>query len=175
MSGPNTIIRLFANLSPTLPAAAVVVQEISPKILASFVKEFDSHVPWKVEMAADGVVLQQGTCYIGSNENSYRIAQNANGEPCIQMDALTEKPLNLLFASAADTFQQNTIGILLTGIGKDGADGFMHIREKSGVTMAQDTKCCVYPNLTENAIEKDTVDIIINETKLPEAISAIMN
>jgi two-component system chemotaxis response regulator CheB len=175
LSGPNTIIRLFANLSPALPAAAVVIQEISPKILASFVKEFDSHVPWKVEMAADGVALQQGTCYIGSNENSYRIAQNANGEPCIQMEALTEKPLNLLFTSAADTFQQNTVGVLLTGLGKDGAEGFMRIREKSGVTMAQDTKCCVYPNLTENAIEKDTVDIIINETKLPEAISAIMN
>ena len=54
LSGPNTVIRLMSNLSPTLPAAVVVVQEISPKIISSFIKRFDEHVPWKIEMAEDG-------------------------------------------------------------------------------------------------------------------------
>lgn len=83
-------------------------------------------------------------------------------------------PLDMLFFSAAEVFHQNTIGVLLTGIGEDGARGFAHIRETEGVTLAQDTQCCVYPNLTHNAIQKGTVDIILDEVKLPQAIASIM-
>ena len=93
----------------------------------------------------------------------------------MRVDSGDPRPLDQLFSSAAEIFRQNTVGVLLTGIGDDGAYGFTRIREKSGVTIAQDTKCCVYPNLTENAIERNAVDIIINETKLPEAISGLMN
>ena len=48
------------------------------------------------------------------------------------------------------------------------------IRELSGVTLAQDTQCCVYPNLTHNAIQRGTVDIVLDEIELPQAISSIM-
>ncbi|MBI5896177.1 MAG: response regulator, partial [Desulfobacterales bacterium] len=57
LSGPNTVIRLLTRLSPTLPAAMVVVQEIAPQILPAFVKKFNEHVPWFVEGARDGMIL----------------------------------------------------------------------------------------------------------------------
>ena len=174
LSGPNTIIRLLSQAPPTLPAAVVVVQEISPKIISSFVKEFDEHVPWKVEMAGDDLVIEQGTCYIGSNEMSLSIKKNIKGDPVIKTGQKIEQPLNLLFSSAAETFNQNTIGVLLTGIGDDGAEGFAKIKEQSGVTMAQDARTCVYPNLTHNAIQKGVVDIVIGENKLETAIGSLM-
>ncbi len=172
LSGPNTVIRLLTRMSPTLPAAVVVVQEIAPQILPAFVKKFNDQVSWNVEMARDGQVLEQGVCYICSNTQSLRIDNNENGQPCLRMSDPVDQPLNLLFASAAEVFRQNTIGVLLTGIGDDGADGFARIRQYNGNTIAQDTQCCVYPNLTQNAIEKGTVKSVVNEKYLPGAIVA---
>ncbi len=174
LSGPNTVIRMLANLTPTLPTAVVAVQEISPQIIGAFVKQFDASVPWRIREAQDGMPIEQGTCYISSYQNAVRIQTNADGAPCLHVIGPAEDPLNMLFSSAAEVFQQNTVGVLLTGIGNDGAEGFGHIRELSGVTLAQDTQCCVYPNLTYNAIQQGTVDIVLDEIELPQAISSIM-
>jgi len=172
LSGPNTVIRLLTRLSPTLPAAMVVVQEIAPQILPAFVKKFDEHVPWTIEVAEDGQILEQGVCYICSNEKTMYIDRNESDQPCIHLENAADQPLNALFRSAAEVFKRNTIGVLLTGVGDDGADGFARIRELGGSTIAQDSQCCVYPNLTQHAIEKGTVSKIVDETQLPDAIAA---
>jgi two-component system chemotaxis response regulator CheB len=175
VSGPNTVIRLLSKLTPTLPAAVVVVQEIAPKILPAFVQQFDSHVPWKIEMAREGVPLEQGTCYISSTEAGFGLAIDPQGRTELRPNIAGEEPLNYLFATAADTFHQNAIGVLLTGIGRDGAEGLERIQKASGVTMAQDTVCCVYPNLTDNAITRGVVDVVLNEKQLPGAIETMIH
>lgn len=175
LSGPNTVIRLLTRLSPTLPASVVVVQEIAPQILPAFVNKFNEHVPWKIEMASDGQVLEQGVCYVCSNEHALSIDRNESDQPCLKLTDPVEQPLNMLFNSAAEIFKQNTIGVLLTGIGDDGADGFAQIRSQNGVTIAQDSQCCVYPNLTQHAIEMGTVSKVVSENQLPEAIASQMS
>lgn len=174
LSGPNTVIRLLTKISPTLPAAIVVVQEISPKIITSFAKKFDEHVPWKVDVAKENTRLEQGTCYISSNVNHVGLDMDRDGEPCLRYSNGNEKPLNLLFTSAARLFHQNTIGLLLTGIGDDGAEGFQKIKNESGRTIVQDAECCVYPNLTNNAIQKGVADLVIKENDLPRTIESLM-
>ena len=175
LSGPNTVIRLLTRLSPVLPAAMVVVQEIAPQILPSFVKRFNEHVPWTVMVAQDGQILEQGVCYICSNTQSVRIDRNESDQPCLRVGETVANPLDELFKTAAEVFREKSIGVLLTGIGDDGAEGFARIRDYSGQTIAQDCKCCVYPNLTHNAIEKGTVKTIVDETHLPGAIAASMS
>jgi two-component system chemotaxis response regulator CheB len=172
LSGPNTVIRLMTRLAPSLPAAVVVVQEIAPQILPAFVAKFNEYVPWEVKMAKDGQVIEQGACYICSNEQSLRIERNENDQPCISLVDMADKPLNILFKTAADTFGDKTIGVMLTGIGDDGSEGFASIREQGGVTIAQEMQCCVYPNLTQHAIEMGTVTTIADERKLPKAIES---
>ena len=172
LSGPNTVIRLLTRLSSTLPAAMVVVQEIAPQILPAFVNKFNEHVPWRIEAAEEGKLIEQGVCYVCSNEQSMFIDRNESDQPCIRIDDLVVQPLNELFKSTAEVFKENAIGVLLTGVGDDGADGFARIRELNGSTIAQDTNCCVYPNLTQHAIERGTVSKIVDEVQLPGAIAA---
>lgn len=174
LSGPNTVIRLLSNLSPKIPASLVVVQEISPKIIDSFVRKFDEYVPWKVEVAQHNRVLEQGVCYISPTEKSLSVQINGNGEACLSYTNSKRKPLDLLFSSAAEVFKENTIGVLLTGVGDDGAKGLADIRKVSGVTLAQEAQTCVYPNLTDHAVKSGVVDIVLNETKLSKAIETIM-
>jgi len=170
LSGPNTVIRLMTRLSSALPAAVVVVQEIAPQILPAFVEKFNDHVPWEIQMAENGRVIEQGVCYICSNEHALRIERDEDGQPCMILGEAEDKPLNLLFETTAEIFSNKAIGVMLTGVGDDGAEGFARIRESGGVTIAQDMQCCVYPNLTQHAIEMGTVTAIADETQLPNAI-----
>ncbi|MEN8135506.1 MAG: chemotaxis protein CheB [Thermodesulfobacteriota bacterium] len=174
LTGPNTFIRLLSNLSPQLPATTVIVMDIATQILDSFVRRFDEHTHWKIEIARDGMVMVQGTCYISSNENSITIESNENSEAVLKVTEASEQPLDQLFASAAEIFKQNTVGVLLTGVGNDGAGGFAKIKEKAGTTIAQSTDTCVYPNLTQNAVEQGTVDHLVEENEIVNQIEAIM-
>ena len=174
LCGPNTVVRLVSQLPPTLPAAVVVIQEISPRILSSFVQRFDEMVPWAVEVAEENRVLEQGTCYISPYTHGISIQKNASGDPLIKMNGSNGPPLNQMFHSAAEVFREKAIGVLLTGLGSDGAEGFSAIRDENGVTIALDTQCCVYPNLAHNAISKGTVDIVLDENGLPGAIEKLV-
>jgi two-component system chemotaxis response regulator CheB len=172
LGGPNTVIRLMTRMASSLPAAVVVVQEIAPQILPAFVEKFNEHVPWKVKMAQDGCVIEKGGCYICSNEHALRIERNASDQPCMSLGDAEVNPLNILFKTTAETFGDKAIGVMLTGIGEDGSEGFARIRELGGVTIAQDMQCCVYPNLTQHAIELGTVTNIAAEAQLPRAIQS---
>lgn len=174
LGGPNTSIGLFSKLSPKLSTAAIVVQEISPKILPAFVEEFDKYSAWHILEAVDGAILESGVCYVASNEYSMTVETNDNNEPILKIHESDDKPLNKLFSSAADIFGRHTIGVLLTGIGDDGSDGFLSIKEKLGITLAQKSDTCVYPNLAECAIEKGLVDFVIEESQLADEIESLI-
>lgn len=174
LTGPNTFIRLLTKLSPGLPAAVVVVLEISPKVLSSFVEKFNNFSPWKIEIAKEGTVLEQGVSYIHSNQSSLVVGVNEDGNPCLNVGDPVENPLDNFFSSAAEVFKKRTVGVLLTGCGCDGADGFARIQEKSGTTIAQSIETCVYPNLTDHAIKQNVVDRVVAQEKLVEAIESII-
>lgn len=174
LGGPNTVIRLMSQLPPDLPAAVVVVQEIAPKVIDAFVQKFDEQVPWTVAVGHHGDVLHAGTCYLSPLGAGMTIGTNHEGLPCLVAEGPSDEPLNELFSSAANIFHQHTVGVLLTGTGNDGASGLAQIQHASGVSMAQAVDTCVYPNLTDNAINLGVADVILEEPQLPEAITSLM-
>lgn len=160
LGGPNTIIRLMSQLSPRIPAAVVVIQEIAANILPAFVNEFNKYTPWKVEVGTDGKILEPGCCYICSYNEPMTIQVNESQEGVLKSSSDTTKPLDALFSSASQAFEQNTIGVILTGVGAEGELGFQEIKSRAGTTIAQKTDTCVYPNLTQCAIESGVVDVV---------------
>ena len=175
LGGPNTSIGIFSKLSPRLSTAAIVIQEISPKILGAFVDEFDKYATWSIKEAKDGIILEAGTCYVASNETSVHVEVNEQQQVILKVSETIEKPLDALFSSAAQVFGQNTVGVLLTGIGDDGSEGFRAIRERLGVTIAQSSETCVYPNLAQCAIERGLVDKIVVENQLANEIETVIS
>lgn len=174
LGGPNTSIRLFSQLSPKLATAAIVIQEVSPKILPAFAEEFNKYSPWHIRQVTDGALLESGVCYIGSNDYTITIKSNDNNQFYISLSETNKKPLDNLFSSAAEIFKGQTIGILLTGLGDDGSEGFSSIKKNSGVTLAQKSETCVYPNLVECAKEKGVVDKVIDQSDLVTEIELLI-
>ncbi len=168
--GTNSVIRLLTQLSPNLPGAVVAMIEMSPKILPSFIEKFNACVPWEIRSLEDGQALYPGTCYIASNETTVRIVRNNNYTPCFKVAGKSIHPMNALFKSAVGAFNLNTIGVMMNGLGMDGAAGFQRIKAYNGVTMVLNTEHRVQPNLAQNAIDLGSVTHVIAESRLPDAI-----
>ncbi|VAX11004.1 Chemotaxis response regulator protein-glutamate methylesterase CheB [hydrothermal vent metagenome] len=175
VGGPGSLMRIITKLPQDIPAAIICIQDISPKILPDFAKEFDFYSAWKIEVGATGKVLEQGTCYICSTSQPVRVSINDDNEPSLIDSQDTSEPLNDLFSSASHQYGSNTIGILMAGIGNDGNEGMADIKKRGGVTLAQETETCVYPNLTQCAIEKGVVDKAVSVDELANSIIAAIN
>ncbi len=174
LGGPNTIIRLMSRLSPRIPAAVVVIQEIATNILPAFVQEFNRYTPWKVEAGFDDTVLESGHCYICSYNEPMTVEVNQSQEAVLKPNTDLTKPLDALFSSASQAFEQHTIGVLLSGVGSEGQQGFQEIKSRAGTTIAQKTETCVYPNLTQCVIESGVVDVRGDADELAEQIEDII-
>lgn len=175
LGGPGSIIRLLSSLPHDVPAAIVAMQDIEPKIIPEFVNEFDQFSSWKIESATQTTVLQQGVCYICSTKSPMKVDVNANGDPILTSVDPDTQPLNTLFSSAADVFENHAVAVLMTGHGRDGEEGFASTQLRGGLTLAQETKTCVYPNLTQCAIESGVVDKVVSISDLSsQLIKAVM-
>jgi len=170
LCGPNTVIRTIPRLEPTLRAGVVVVQEISPQILPTFAEQFNKSVPWEVHALQEDTIIEPGACYIASTETSLSFTSSENGKPLVLVGGAVDRPIDLMYSSAAESFQGLVVGVLLGGIGEDGAQGLGVIKRHGGVTLVQDTHYCVFPNLTENAIRSGVADQIVKDRDLPDAI-----
>ena len=166
LGGPGSIIRLLSSLPQDVPAAIIAIQDIEPKIIPEFANEFDQYSSWKIEPGNRPAVLQQGVCYICSTQMPVTVGLNAQSEPVLLPAEAAEMPLNDLFSSAAEVFENHTVGVLMTGYGDDGKDGFATIQQHGGLTLAQETQTCVYPNLTQCAIENGVVDKVVSISDL---------
>lgn len=175
LGGPNTVINMMSKISSEIPASIVVIEEIATKILPDFVQRFNKYTEWRVEVGEDDHVMQSGVCYLCSYKEPLTIQVNDDGEPCLKSNPVSTEPLNDLFTSAADVFDNHTIGVLLTGVGMDGAEGLSHIKKKSGVTIAQTTSTCVYPNLADNAIEQGVVDYVSDVEDIVKKIEQVIS
>lgn len=174
LCGPNTVIRLMTTLPASLPAAVVVVQEIAPQILPAFVRRFNDYVPWKIKALQEDTILESGVCYIASNTTSIRLTVNPDGSPRIAVGKVVDNPIDMLFTSAAEVFQQHAVGVLLSGVGEDGAQGLARIKQQEGNTLVKDTHCCIFPNLTENAIAYGVAGEIIQDRNLSAGIQSVI-
>ena len=175
LGGPNTVVNLMTHLAPDLPVTVVVVQELAPQVMPAYVKKFAEHSPWKVQLAKPGMVLEQGVCYISAYQDPVTIALDKEKGACLAPAWAEGQPLDNVFSSAAEVFVDNVIGVLLSGVGNDGQEGFSSIKRHSGTTMAQATNTCVYPNLTQCAIEHGVVDDIVDAGNLVGHLKAVVN
>jgi two-component system, chemotaxis family, protein-glutamate methylesterase/glutaminase len=163
LAGPNTIMHIVTQMAPDFPGVIIAVQEIHPRILAPFCSCFSDISPLEIVPVTDSVPLHAGKVYMASTSKGLRIdSANGSGELILQITDTQESPVNQLFSSAAKRFQEDTCGVLLTGVGNDGADGLRQIRENGGLTIAQEQDCCVYPNLVENALRHEVVDLVMS-------------
>lgn len=140
--GPPALERVFEGLSVSLPAAYVVVQHLPAGFSASLAKRLNAVSDITVQEAEDGVFLAAGHAYLAPH-GKHMIVDTSGGAPRIAFTA--DPPVHgvrpaadALFKSVAEAFGDRAIGVVLTGMGADGARGALEIKRAEGDVVIQD-------------------------------------
>ena len=164
LAGPNTVMRIVTHLPPDFAGSVIALQEIHPRILGPFCSYFNEISPLEVVAVTGPQKLCSGKVYVGTTRCGMRITTDSHdGEPVIDAGNSAEGAIDSLLESATEHFGENACGVLLSGLGTDGARGMLTIRERGGLTIGQDHECSVYPNIVEHAMRENVLDLLMSQ------------
>ena len=170
--GPPALAYILRGLPQTLTMSVLVAQHMCPGFTAGLVRWLSEETPLKVEVAASGTRFEPGRVYFAPDGCDLEVAHNR-----VLMVAPSRSPhmpsADRLFASMARIHGARCGGIVLTGMGEDGAEGLLAIRRAGGVTFAQDEATSVVYGMPAAAKRRDAASQIVPLTAVGSAIRAL--
>lgn len=155
------IIQAFPEDGP----AVVIVQHMPAGFTKAFSDRLNSICRIDVHEAQDGDVVQQGRVLIAPGDYHMMIKRHGSGYVVeVKQGPLVGRhrpAVNVLFKSVSQHVQGNAVGVLLTGMGEDGAQGMLDMKESGALTIAQDEESSVVFGMPKAAIELECVDYIV--------------
>lgn len=153
--GPPALEQFLSALPPFLPLGICVVQHISRGFIGSLIDWISSKVSLKVQIAANGDEICRGHVYFAPDDAQMLV--QADRRIVLRPDLPPwgeHKPsVNHLFTSAAEAFGSRAMGVILTGMGDDGALGLKTIRDRGGFTIAQNKDTSMIFGMPQRAID----------------------
>jgi two-component system chemotaxis response regulator CheB len=129
-----------------------------------------------VKEAADGDVIEQGHVYIAPGSHHLQVVKSGTGYRCALDDdapVTGHRPsVDVLFRSVARVVGRSAIGVILTGMGKDGADGMLELRKAGGLTIGQDEASSLIYGMPHVAFERGGV---MRQCPLNQVADAILD
>ncbi len=168
--GVPALQSLCARLPSDLPAIVGVVIHRSPWYFSNIESIYHRRGQIRVREPYFGETLQPNTMYFAPADHHMQFAQGQivlSRGPKVHF---TRPAADVLFASAAESFGQRVAGIVLTGSGRDGADGLVRIKAQGGVSIIQDPNESRDPRMPLTALREDSVDGIVSLEALPAVI-----
>lgn len=137
--GPPALQVILQELPVDFAVPVVVVQHISSGFIQGMARWLDESIPLRVKVAEDDEVLRKGFVYLAPDDRHLVIKPGPQAYLKKTSDVDKQSPsVDVLFNSLARYFRSRAVGVLLTGIGNDGADGLLKMRTAGCLTIAQD-------------------------------------
>ena len=153
--GPRALAEVIPLIPSGLGLAVFVVQHMPKDFTRSLAQRLDLTSPMPVAEAVDNEPVAANRVYLAPGGMHMTVVKTPTG-PVIRLDSgppiLGVRPAaDPLFKSVASVFGAKTAGIILTGMGRDGADGLLRMRSRGAVTFAQDEASCVVYGMPREA------------------------
>jgi two-component system chemotaxis response regulator CheB len=160
--GPATLAKILGQLPGDFPVPILIVQHVTNGFVIGLAEWLDSVTPLHVGLASHGETPQAGTVLFAPDDyhiqvNDQRVVELYKGPPYKGL----RPSANYLFHSLARAYGRRVMGIVLTGMGDDGAEGLLAIRQAGGLTLAQDEQTCVVYGMPREAVALDAVDQVL--------------
>jgi two-component system chemotaxis response regulator CheB len=172
--GPRALSLVLGSLPADLGAAVLIVQHMPPGFTAALAARLDSLSALSVSEATDGARIVPNRAWIAPGDFHMRV-RRVGSQPKIALDQ--EEPIwgtrpaaDALFASVAKAYGAEGIGIVLTGMGRDGAAGLGAIRAAGGRSLAQNRATSVVYGMPARAVEEGAVDAVLPLDEIPGKI-----
>jgi len=155
--GPDALRVVFADLDADLKIPIVVVQHMPAGFTMEFAKSLDRICPLAVKEVEDGDVIMPGRILIAQGNKHLEVERKGSGA----VARLSDSPLvsghrpsaDVLFASVAMVYSNHALGVIMTGMGRDGAQHLGTIYKEGGMTLGQDEKSAVVYGMPRVAYE----------------------
>ena len=145
--GPDALGLVLPHLPADLPVPVVITQHMPPVFTRLFAQRLDSKCRLRVKEAEHGDLVVAGTVLIAPGDRHLTLKQTGNGVRVVLSDAPAENfcrpAVDVMFRSAAATYGDGVLGVVLTGMGSDGARGAEVLRRAGGEVLAQDQESSV--------------------------------
>ncbi|MBU1078557.1 MAG: chemotaxis response regulator protein-glutamate methylesterase [Spirochaetes bacterium] len=176
--GTEAIKKILTPLPENFPGI-VIVQHMPPNFTTRFAERLDELCRIKVKEAEDGDQIVQGQALIAPgdqhiliNKNGKKLYVTLNSGPKVHF----QRPsVDILFKSASKVLKDKAIGIILTGMGRDGASGLLELKKAGAQTLAQDRESSIVYGMPEEAVKIGAVDYELDIYKIPEKLIEILN
>ncbi len=177
VGGPMALKTILSHLSPDFPLPIVVVQHMSNGFIRGFVQWLAQNVSLKVKVPTSGELLEKGTVYIAPDKKHLQVER--------QHDRLIGKlvegsssegfcpSITTLLQSVAKVSGKKAIGMLLTGMSDDGAEGLLALKHAHGHTLIQDPGSAVVFGMGAVAQSIDAVDQVIELENIASYLTTI--
>jgi two-component system chemotaxis response regulator CheB len=166
--GVEALKRIVQTLPPGLKAPLLVVQHMSPEALDGLALLLDAQSELRVKEADEGERPKPGTIYLAPA--NYHLLVEPEGTLSLTADApvnYARPSVDVLFESAADAWGSGLIGVVLTGAGRDGAQGLKRIQDLGGLTIIQDPADADAETMPRSALALQNPDHLIPLAALP--------
>jgi len=172
--GPVALRYILGSMPPKFPAPIVIAQHMPKAFTESFSERLSKMCRISVVEAKEGMVLSPCHAYIAPGEKHMEVVES-NGKLEVRLSEGERlrggRPsVDLLLSSVADAVGKNAIGVILTGMGSDGARGIKRIKEVGGKTIAQDEETSLVWSMPHAAIRLGVVDEVLPLKEIPRAI-----
>jgi len=156
--GPQAMEYLLSQLPGDFPGAIVVVQHMPDGFTDMFARRLDELSSLRVKEAQSGDLLQPGRVLICPGSRHMKVKRLPLGDIAVLSDephVNGHRPsVDVLMRSVAEEYRNQAVGVLMTGMGDDGAEGLGAIKKEGGMTIAQNEESCVVYGMPKAAIER---------------------
>jgi two-component system chemotaxis response regulator CheB len=174
--GPKALQEVIPFIPGDIPAAAVIVQHMPPGFTKSLADRLNAISDLFVKEAEDNEEIKPGYAYVAPGDYHLEIHRTPKNTLKIR---LTQAPaigglrpsVNVMMNSLAATGFPNVIGVIMTGMGSDGSEGIVNIKNSNkGIIISQDEKSCVVYGMPKSAVNTGVVDTVVPLKEIAEVI-----
>jgi two-component system chemotaxis response regulator CheB len=177
--GPRALAEIIPHLPENLAAAVIIVQHMPREFTKLLAERLDMMSTLWVGEAIDGKLLREGRVYVAPGGYHMTVGGEA-GNASIRLDTSAtmwgvRPAADPLFFSVADAFGRAAIGIVLTGMGRDGAEGLRRIRVAGGTGIVQDRESSIIYGMPQAALAAAGADRIATVTEIAPLIKDLIS
>jgi two-component system chemotaxis response regulator CheB len=171
--GVEALLSILSMFPETCPPT-VITQHMPATFTASFAARLDRASGGKVQEATDGALLEPGKVYVAPGGGAHLEVVRSAGLRCrlVQGDPVSgHRPsVDVLFNSVAAAVGDKAVGVILTGMGRDGAQGLLAMRQAGAHTLGQDEQSCVVYGMPRSAFELGAVEKQVSLSSMGQSI-----
>jgi len=175
--GPKTIYELLPHLPGNLNAAVFLVQHMPKEFTRQYAERLDRYCELKVVEAGDGMPVQPGVVYVG--KGGYHLKLKKRGDSLVIF--LSSIPphmfmpsVDVMMESVLEHFGSQTVGVLMTGMGDDGASAMRKIRLAGGYTIAESEETAIVFGMPQEAIKRGGVSKVLPSYEISREIVRVV-